>query len=127
MSYDKPRPLTYSFGPLDFGTGDTAHAFQGPAGLAGKIVDAGVMVTEVFNQVTTPGRLQAGIAAGGADYLDMNMAAAAATDYYGLADDTDAIVLDDIPADTQIEVTCLAPPCGTPTGIGHCHITVEWY
>lgn len=127
MSYDKGEMITYNLGLHDFGAGGDALAIKGPVGKTGRLVDIGVAVTETFNQVTTPGYVRLGTGADPDAYAELNMAAAADTDYYNTQDDTDAIITETLPADTQIEVALVAPTGGTPAGIGHVHISVLWY
>lgn len=127
MPYDMPQRQTFIFPAVDFGAGNSAHAFKLPAGLKGTLVDVGVAVTETFNQVTTPGYVRVGTTGDADAYAELNMAAAAATDFYNTQDDTDAIISEALPADTQIEVACVAPTGGTPAGIGTVHIVVDVY
>lgn len=129
MSYDNPLvgPVTYNFGLHDFGAGAGAFAFKGPPGKRGRIEDIGVAVTETFNAVTTPGYVRVGTGADPDAYAELNMGTAAATDFYNTQDDTDAIINNLLPADTQIEVAFVAPTGGTPAGIGYVHIVVTWF
>jgi hypothetical protein len=127
MAYDNPLTITYSLGEHDFGAGGDALAIKAPAGFEhGRIRDIGVMVTETFNQVTTPGYVRMGTAADADAYAELNMAAAADTDYYNVRDDTDAIIDANV-TDTQIEVALVAPTGGTPAGKGHVNIVIDWF
>jgi hypothetical protein len=129
MSYGNPRAvITYTLPAVDFGAGDSAHAIKAPYGYArGRLLDVGVAVTETFNQVTTPGYVRVGTSGDADAYAELNMAAAAATNYYNTDDDTDAIIEPDIAdGSTQLEVACIAPTGGTPAGIGTVHITIAW-
>ena len=127
MSYSNPHVVTYVLPAVDFGAGDSAHAIRAPYGYSkGRILDVGVAVTETFNQVTTPGYVRIGTATDADAYAQLNMAAAAATNFYNTQDDTDAIIDADVD-DTQLEVACIAPTGGTPAGIGTVHITVAWF
>lgn len=125
--YDNGRTITYNLGLHDFGAGGDALAIKGPAGKTGRIIDIGVAVTETFNQVTTPAYVRLGTAADPDAYAELNMAAAADTDYWNTQDDTDAIIAEALPADTQIEVALVSPTGGVPAGIGHVHVAIEWY
>jgi len=127
LSNINPRTVTYVLSDVDFGAGDTAHAIKAPAGYTeGRIIDVGVAVSEVFNQVTTPGYVRLGTAADADAYAELNMAAAAATNFYNTQDDTDAIINAQV-SSTQIEVACIAPTGGTETGIGDVHIVIDWF
>ena len=128
MSYENPIVIRHQFASHDFGAGAGAEAIKGIAGLKGRSIDCGLSeISEVFNGVTTTGKLNVGIAAAGAEYIAMDLAAAAVSDVFNTQDDTDAIVLADIPADTQVEVTFVAPTGGTPTGIGRPYVDIAWY
>ena len=128
MSYSEGPVVTYTLSAVDFGAGDSNHAIKAPNGYTrGRIIDVGVAVSETFNQVTTPGYVRIGTASDADAYVELNMAAAAATDYYNTQDDTDAIIDADIPSATQLEVACIAPTGGTPAGIGDVHIAIRWF
>lgn len=125
--YDSPHVVTYVLPAVDFGAGNSAHAIKAPNGYSnGRLLDVGVAVTETFNQVTTPGYVRIGTATDADAYAELNMAAAAATDFYNTQDDTDAILEADVD-NTQLEVACIAPTGGTPAGIGSVHIVVAWF
>ena len=120
--------MTYTLPDVDFGAGDSAYAIKAPNGYDnGTILDVGVVVTETFNQVTTPGYVRIGTASDADAYVELNMGAAAATDYYNTQDDTNAIIEEKIPSATQVEVACIAPTGGTPAGIGSVQISILWY
>jgi len=125
--YDKGEMITYNLGLHDFAAAGDALAIKGPPGKTGRIVDIGVAVTEVFNEVTTPAYVRLGTGADPDAYAELNMGSAADTDYWNTIDDPDAIIVEALPADTQIEVALVANTGGTPTGIGHVHISVLWY
>ena len=125
--YDKGEMITYNLGLHDFAAAADALAIKGPPGKTGRLVDIGVAVTEVFNAVTTPAFVRLGTSGDADAYAELNMGAAADTDYWNTQDDTDAIIAETLPADTQIEVALVQNTGGTPTGIGHVHISVLWY
>jgi hypothetical protein len=127
MSYSNPDVVTYVLPAVDFGAGDSNHAIKAPAGYEnGRILDVGVAVTETFNQVTTPGYVRIGTTGDADAYAELNMAAAAATDFYNTQDDTDAIIDADV-TNAQLEVACIAPTGGVPTGIGSVHVVIGWF
>lgn len=120
--------ITYTYPNVDFGAGTTGHAFKAPSGYTyGYLVDVGVAVTEVFNAVTTQAYVRVGTASEADAYAELAMGTAAATNYYNTQDDTNAIADAVIPSYTQVEVACIAPTGGTPSGIGTVHITVRWF
>lgn len=127
MSYSNGLTITYTFPSIDFGAGNSASAIKAPYGYSkGRIDDIGVAVTETFTQTTTPAYVRIGTASDADAYAQLNMAAAANTDYYNTQNDTDAIINADVD-DTQLEVAFVAPTGGTPAGIGTVNITVTWF
>lgn len=126
MAYNNPVVATYSF-VHDFGAAGDALAIKAPRGFdRGRILDIGVAVTETFTQVDTPAYIRLGTASDADAYAEMNMAAAADTDYYNTQNDTDAIINADV-TDAQIEVAFVAPTGGTPAGIGTVNIVIAWF
>lgn len=127
ISEINPRTVTYVLSAVDFGAGDSAHGVKAPAGYSfGRIIDVGVAVSETFNQVTTQGFVRIGTGADPDAYVELQMAAAAATDFFNTQDDTNAIIDENV-TNTQLEVACIAPTGGTPAGIGDVHIVIDWY
>jgi hypothetical protein len=120
---------TFAYSGIDFGAGDKAASFQGPKGLTGKLREVILPnVTEVFNSVTTEAQITIGTATDADAYALVNLGDLAATDTFVTSqDDTDGIIVDAIPADTQVEVAFIAPTGGTPTGIADVQIVVDWY
>ena len=129
MGYSNPhQSITYWYPSHDFGAGAGAVSFQGPSGMTGKLKDIVVNATETFNAVTTPAYVRIGTGSDADAYAEANLGTTAATDMFvATQDDTDAIILSDIPADTQVEVAFVAPTGGTPAGIGTVGIVVDWY
>jgi len=138
-SYDNPLTVSYGFGLVDYGAGDSAFAIQRPKGATmARIDEIHVSVTETFNGVTTNAFTQVGTAGDPNKFADMDMAAAAATDGYGTNDDPDAILeagqFIDLDRDgdagaslDQLEVAFIAPTGGVPAGIGYPTIVVSWW
>lgn len=128
MSYENPSTVTFQFGQHDFGAGAGALSFKLPKGKKGRLIDVGVTnITETFTNTTTPAYFRVGTSGDADAYAQLNLATAAATDTFNTVDDTDAIIEDALPADTQIEVTMVAPTGGTPAGIGTPYVVVEVY
>ena len=128
MSYSIPNRRTYVFPAVDYGAGDSSHSFRGPKGKAGTLVDIHLHATETFNSVTTDGYTAVGTAADTDAYALFVQGDLAATDSIcatGMSD-PDWLIDANLPADTQIEVTCVAPTGGTPAGIATVEITVDW-
>jgi len=129
MAYSNPDRRSYVFPAVDFGAGNTSHSFQGPKGKAGRLVAIHLSASETFTNTTTQGQILVGTGADTDAYALMNLGTTAATDSVSSDDgvtDTDAILSADIPADTQVEVTCVAPTGGTPAGIGTVTVLVDW-
>lgn len=129
MSYADPDRRIYTFANVDFGAGDSAQSFQGPKGKKGRLIDIHLSATETFNSVTTDGYTDIGTAADPNAYAHFVQGDLAATDSVCGTDgvtDTDWLIDADIPADTQVEVTMVAPTGGTPAGIATVTIIVDW-
>jgi hypothetical protein len=129
MSYSNPDRRFYVFPAVDYGAGDSAHSFRGPKGKKGRLVDIHLSATEAFNSTTTDGYTDIGTAADTNAYAHFVQGDLAATDSVCGTDgvtDTDWLIDANIPADTQVEVTCVAPTGGTPTGIATVTVVVDW-
>ena len=132
MSYTNPITVMYKT-PVVHDLGDgavvTAWSFKGPPGKKGKLIDIGFHVTETFAVDNTPAKIQVGTAADPDAYGVLNIPdATAITDYYNSISDTDAIIDQNLPADTQIEVLpVVGTDAGTEAGMGWETVTVEWY
>ena len=129
MSYSDPNRLCYSFGEIDFGAGGEVLSITGPAGKSGLLRSIHVAASETFTDDTTEGAVQVGTAADPDAYAAFNLGTLADTDSAASDDgstDTDAIIDERIPADTQVEVTCVAPTGGTPAGKGYVTVVIDW-
>lgn len=126
MSYADPDRRQYSFGLVDFGAGaNVSLSLQGPKGKAGRLVSIHLTATEVF---TADGAIQIGTASDPDAYANFVVGTVAATDSVCSDDgvtDPDAIIDANIPADTQVEVTCVKTT-GTPTGQGLVSVIIDW-
>ncbi|MGB1678180.1 MAG: hypothetical protein ACPHEU_09085 [Acidimicrobiales bacterium] len=127
MSYSDPRPYTYSFGEIDFGAGGDALVVTGPSGKQGSIKEILVSATETFTSDTTEAIIELGSSAGTAEYVNMGLGTLADGADQRLTDTAADLVLDALPADTDIHVTFNAPTGGTPAGKGFVQIMIEWY
>ena len=129
MSYSNPNRRSYVFPSVDYGAGDSSHSLRGPAGKTGTLVDIHLSATETFNSVTTDGYTQIGVSGGDLDaFASFVQGDLAATDAISAENgsDPDWLIDANIPADTAVEVTCVAPTGGTPTGIATVTVVIDW-
>lgn len=131
MSYSQKLLQTVVLKEMDFGDGATADvlSFRGPAGKQGRLIKVGCMVTETFADDVTVAKVKVGTAADDDAFALLNIADGAADlDSYDETDDTDAIISEDIPADTLVRITCTAgTDSGTAAGKGQPYVTIEWF
>ena len=105
MSYsDKKWTRIESGAVQDMGNGTpTVFSFKGPTGKKGTIVDVGIEVTETFACDSTEASFQVGTTGDADAYCKLNITdGTAITDTFNIQDDSDAIIDEAIPADTQI-------------------------
>lgn len=131
MSYDNPIVVTHTLDSVNFASA-TATAIKGPPGMKGRILDMGVRVTTLFTTVTLAGTFKIGTTGDDDAYALLRMGvdastAPAATDVWNVQNDSDAIINEDLPANTQIEVTYGAPTGGTPAGVGTPYVVIGWF
>lgn len=132
MPYDNPKRELIQFIQTDFGAGTgLATSFKGPKGHKGKLVDMGLVdISETFACDTTTAKVRVGTAADPDAYAEMIIPDATATTdaFRASQDDTDAIIDNDLPADTQIEVTFVqSADSVTAAGIAIPFVVVEWF
>lgn len=131
MSYPHGRVITHMGISTDFGAGaGTAWSIKGPPGKRGRIIDIGVThISETFADDMTTAKVRVGTSGDADAYAELIIAdGTAATNVFNTQDDTDAIINEALPADTQIEVTQVqAVDSGTAAGIGYPFVVVEWY
>lgn len=130
MSYADADRRFYSFPAVNFATG-TAQSIQGPKGKAGKLIAIHVAATTTFTATTTAGRVDIGTAATTNAYAAFPLGTLAATDAISSddLDQTAAIITalgSNIPGDTQVEMTFVAPTGGSPAGVGSVMVIVDW-
>lgn len=129
-TYDQPLHACYNFPNMDFGAsaGATVHTIPGPAGKKGRLIDIAVGVTEVFETVTTVAHVQVGTSADADAYGKLNIPTGAADNtVVNKADDTDAIIAADIPADTAVHVTLTEGTGAGLTGQGYVSVYIDWF
>ena len=131
MSYSNPIPLIYTNSTAgDFGAGTpTPWSFKGPAGKQGMLKDIGLHITEAFNGDQVTGKVLVGTTADPNYYGQLEVTNdTAATETWNNQDDTDCVIIEALPADTQIEVTYVGTTdTGTETGIAFNYVETFWY
>jgi hypothetical protein len=130
MSYSNPITTRIQSGDVqDLGGTPTAFSFKGPTGKKGTIVDIGIEVTETFACDSTEASFQVGTTGDADAYCKLNITdGTAITNTFNIQNDTDAIIAEAIPADTQIECLPVAGTDGTSVaGQGYTYVVVEWY
>ena len=131
MSYSDPREYSYQDALVtDFGAGTGATwSFKGPSGKQGSLKDIGLHVTETFECDQTEGAVKIGTGSDDDYYGKLNITeATAATDTFNDQNDSNAVLVEALPADTQIEVTYVqCVDAGTAAGKGNAYVEVEWY
>jgi len=130
MSYSNPVTTRIQSGAAqDMGGTPTGFSFKGPTGKQGTIIDVGVEVTETFACDSTEAAFKVGTTATAAAYAQLNITdGTALTDTFNIQNDTNAIIDEALPADTQIECTpVVGVDSGTEAGIGYPYVVVAWY
>lgn len=120
--------ITYLFQAVDFGGGDSTEVIAGPAGKRGRVKAVSVFnVTEAFNAVTTPARVDIG---DGTDADEFGLSGSLGTTGVGEAISPEITDGDDVvvPADQDVTLTFVAPTGGGPnTGIADVAVTIRWF
>ena len=131
MSYSNPIPLIYADEKVsDFGESTiVAWSFKGPAGKQGMLKDIGIHVTETFLGDQVTGKILVGTSSDANYYGQLEIAdGTAAGDTFNNQDDTNCVLVEALPADTQIEVSYIGvTDTATNTGIGFSYIETFWY
>ena len=126
MSYSDPRPYCIS-AYHDFGAGGEAMTFRGPKGKQGTIKEISVDAFETFNAVSSEAYIRLGSATSGYEYVNMGLGTLADAANVSMTAVAADLVLEALPADTDVHITLVAPTGGTPAGKAHYHIMIEWY
>ena len=131
MSYSQALMTTYSYGhDNDMGNGTAVDwSFKGTTGKQGMLIDVGIHVTETFADDATEANISIGTTADPNYYAELNIPdGTALTNCFNVQDDTNAILIEALPADTQIEVTVTeGTDSGTAAGKGYGYVSVLWY
>ena len=131
MSYSQPIPLIYTDSTEgDYGEASiAAWSFKGPSGKKGMLKNIGIHVTETFLGDQVTGKVLIGTTADPNYYGQLEIAdGTAAGDCWNNQDDTDCVLVEALPADTQIEVTFVGiTDTGTDAGKGFAYVETFWY
>lgn len=129
MAYDNPQTCMYNFPNMDFGAaaGATTHSISGPTGKKGVLKEIGVVTTEATVFATTLGHVQVGTSGDLDAYGKLNIATGTADNTtFNSADDTDAIISAQIPADTAVHVTLTEGTGAGLAGQGYPYVIIDW-
>jgi hypothetical protein len=130
FTYDNPLVAVYNFPNMDFGAaaGATTHTIAGPAGMKGRLLEIAVGTTEATVFATTLGHVQVGTSADLDAYGKLNIPTGIADNaVVNSADDPDAIIAADIPAETAVHVTLTEGTGAGLTGQGYPTVYIGWY
>jgi len=134
MSYDnfESEQRQYVVRANDFGGGaDTTTKVIGPAGKRGRVKSVWIdHCTETFVGTTTGGGVYVGKTGDTNAYFESNLtalkgSAPAVGIPINLADTLTGDL--EIPADTEVFITCIATVGGTVTGIADANVLIHWY
>jgi len=130
-SFDNELRL-YQVRANDFGGGaDTTTKVIGPSGKRGRVKSVWIdHVTETFVGTTTGGGVYVGKSGDTNAYFESNLtslkgSAPAVGTPINLADTLTGDL--EIPADTEVHITCIATVGGTVTGIADANVQILWY
>ena len=131
MSYSNPIPLVFTNSTAgDFGAGTpTPWSFKGPKGKKGMLKDIGIHVTEVFLGDQVTGKVLVGTTADPNYYGQLEITdGTVLTNTFNDQDDSNCVIIEALPADTQIEVTFVqCVDSGTAAGKGYPYFETFWY
>lgn len=133
MSYSNAVTINYSYNAQDYGNGTITKKVRPPRGATrGRVETIHTLASETFNQVTTQGLTQVGVASDLDKFAELEMGALAAAATLSDSDQADVFVLDgqfDLEQETEDEltITLVAPTGGTPAGIADVDIAISWF
>jgi len=132
MSYDIKQRTVHKVVENDFGGGaDTTTKILGATGLRGHVALVQIdKVTETFVGTTTGGGVYVGLTGNTDAYFASNLtqlktSAPAVGVPVNLVDTLTGY--NEIPADTEVYITCIATVGGTVTGIADVTVYIDWY
>lgn len=122
-----PWQLSYTFGEIDFGPGDTDLEINGPLGMQGEVISVHIAVTETFTDDATDGFIRVGNAADADKFVELDIGTTAADDALESSRQSGAMRGLLIAHDEAVKVACIGPTGGTPAGMGHVMVAINWY
>jgi hypothetical protein len=132
MSYDIKNRTVHKVVANDFGGGaDTTTKILGQTGMRGHVALVQIdKVTETFVGTTTGGGVYVGLSGNTDAYFASNLtqlktAAPAVGIPVNLVDTLTGY--NEIPADTEVHITCIATVGGSVTGIADATVYIDWY
>lgn len=126
-TYDQPMVVAYSYEAHDFGAGGATKEIVGPNGMRGKVLDIHLNATETFTNVTTEGKVQAGVSGALGKFVDYGLGVTAANTAVAASRTAGAVTHEVLGSDETLLVTFTAPTGGTPAGIADVQVIVGWF
>lgn len=135
--YDDGRVTRYEFGFHDAGAGGEVFAVLGPKGKKGTLIDWGIQhITEAFTATSLASFLSVGTVADPDAYGDELSLGTIAIDSGGKSVGSTyarssvayaaQFINKRLPADTPVALHITAPTGGTPAGMGHPWMEIQW-
>ena len=127
MAYENPSTFSPPLGSVSFAT-TTTRVIRLPRNRTGRIIDIGFYATVLFTNVTTGAKIQVGNGVTANFYGEtpqLGALAAGASSNSGNAALTGVNV--ELPANTDITLTFLAPTGGAPAGTANPNVVIETY
>lgn len=129
MSYSVPRRRQYTFPSVNFAT-SSSQQISGPKGKAGRVIEVHVSATVTFTNTTTAGRVDIGNTTTANANMSVPLGTLAAGSALSSEDSatlsTITVTDRNVPADTAIKVSFVAPTGGSPAGTGTVLVVVHW-
>ena len=124
----KPTTICYPLGNVFFTGNGAGTSIKGPRGKKGVLIDVAVRVTETFACDTTTAKVRVGSSSDADHYAELIITdGTAVTNFFNTVDDRDAIKAEDIPDDTQIEISFVnSVDTGVAAGAGNVYVIIAW-
>jgi hypothetical protein len=129
MSYSDADRRVYNFDNVDFGASDVTDFIIGPKGKKGRLVAFWGSTREVFTATTLHAQIQIGTASDADAYALFDFGTMADNHAWSSDDgvsDTDCMIQQELPADTEIKLTFQSTTGGSPTGQSTVSVMIDW-